>query len=212
MKKILSFAYFFICATMLFSVTALAYIDPSAMTYMIQLVAGIAIAAGAGVGFYFRKIRRRLSKYAKKDRTADFQSYDDDDDDMTGFGDYEIEDTSETAGGTYTAAPGQPAADRAAVTAAGGMSAMATGEGIRLAASLNPSAARPSGAASAYESLAEACSTCDRAVPAPDPYDETGGEGGLLAENQRLRRLLLEEQQKVEQLKQALHICTAPRK
>ena len=44
---------------------------------------------------------------------------------------------------------------------------------------------------------------------AADPYDETGGEGGLAAENRELRRLLAEERQKVELLKQALHICTA---
>ncbi len=205
MRKILSFAYFFICAMMLFSVTALAYIDPSAMTYMIQLIAGIAIAAGAGFGFYFRKIRRRLAKFSKKDRPADYQSYDDDDDDMTGFGDYEIED-----------AAGSTATDRSVSTSAAIQSRPVT-DSIGVAATApNPSTAglaaagRP--AVPAYESLAEACSTADRAVSAPDPYDETGGESGLLAENQRLHRLLLEEQQKVEQLKQALHICTAPRK
>ena len=180
MKKVLTFVYFFFCASMLFSITALAYIDPSAMTYMIQLIAGIAIAAGAGFGFYFRKIRRRLSKFAKKDRSADFVSYDDDDDDMTGFGDYEIEDA---AGAGIRSKTGAAAPDKSAVSA--------------------------DIAVPAFESLAEAAAS---AVPAPDPFDEAGGEGGLAAENERLRRLLAEERQKVALLKQALHICTAPGK
>ena len=170
MKKVLTFVYFFFCASMLFSITALAYIDPSAMTYMIQLIAGIAIAAGAGFGFYFRKIRRRLSKFAKKD----------DDDDMTGFGDYEIEDA---AGAGIRSKTGAAAPDKSAVSA--------------------------DIAVPAFESLAEAAAS---AVPAPDPFDEAGGEGGLAAENERLRRLLAEERQKVALLKQALHICTAPGK
>ena len=46
----------------LFSVTAFAYIDPSAMTYIIQIIAGVVIAAGAAFGFYWRKIKRAFSK------------------------------------------------------------------------------------------------------------------------------------------------------
>lgn len=175
LKKMLCFLYFFLCASMLFSITALAYIDPSAMTYMIQLIAGIAIAAGAGFGFYFRKIRRHLSKFTKKDRAADLRSYEeDDDDDDIGYGDYEIDDASTAS------------AQKAAI--------------------FNP-ASEP-----ALDSFAETCGTLDQAAPALDPYDEMGGEGGLIAENRRLRRLLAEEQQKVELLKQALHICTASKK
>ena len=50
-------------------------------------------------------------------------------------------------------------------------------------------------------------------MPSPStPFDETGGEGGLAAENRELRRLLAEERQKVEELKRALHICTAPKR
>ena len=65
MRKVLSFLYFFICASLLFSVTALAYIDPSAMTYVIQIIAGVAIAAGAAFGFYFRKLKRKFSHFGK---------------------------------------------------------------------------------------------------------------------------------------------------
>ena len=34
------------------------YIDPSSMTYLIQILAGVVIAAGAGLAFYWKRIRR----------------------------------------------------------------------------------------------------------------------------------------------------------
>lgn len=37
-----------------------AYIDPSSMTYLIQIIAGVVIAAGAGVGFYWKRIKRSI--------------------------------------------------------------------------------------------------------------------------------------------------------
>lgn len=40
----------------------LAYIDPSSMTYLIQIIAGVVIAAGAGIGFYWKRIRRHMRK------------------------------------------------------------------------------------------------------------------------------------------------------
>ena len=42
------------------SETALAYIDPSVMTYAIQAVAGMVIAVGAFIGIYFRKIKKNV--------------------------------------------------------------------------------------------------------------------------------------------------------
>lgn len=90
MKKLAAFLYFFVCSMLLFSVTAQAYIDPSAMTYIIQLVAGVAIAAGAGLSFYFRRIKRKLSGAAKKNDSAVRPVQDQDDDDF-GLGDYEME-------------------------------------------------------------------------------------------------------------------------
>ena len=166
MKKLAQFIYFFGFGMMLFSVTAMAYIDPSAMTYMIQLVAGVAIAAGAGFSFYLRKLKRRFSK--GRSSRANLQSFADDDDDDTGYGDYELD------------TPAQP--------------------------QQIPSPAPAAERAYAPEPAAELT-----AAPA-DPFDETGGEGGLAAENRELRRLLAEERQKVEELKRALHICTAPRR
>lgn len=89
MKKLLSFLWFFICFTLLFSSTASAYIDPSAMTYIIQIIASVAIAAGAAFGFYFRRIKRAFSRL-KKDNAYEDDWDEDDDDDETGFGDYDL--------------------------------------------------------------------------------------------------------------------------
>ncbi len=42
------------------SESAMAYIDPSVMTYAIQAIAGIIIAVGAFIGIYFRKIKKNV--------------------------------------------------------------------------------------------------------------------------------------------------------
>ncbi len=81
MKKAIAFVYFFVCATLLFSRSAFAYIDPSSMTYLIQIVAGAAIALGAGVGFYWKRIRRffRNKRKAREEaRLADAAARDED--------------------------------------------------------------------------------------------------------------------------------------
>lgn len=56
-----AYAYFGFCFMLLFGVNANAYIDPSVITYVIQAVAGIAIAVGAAVGIYFRKAKKKLN-------------------------------------------------------------------------------------------------------------------------------------------------------
>ena len=61
--------------------TALAYIDPSAMTYLIQIVAGVVIAAGAAVGFYWRRIKRAISKRKNKEEEEEYEEEDEEDED-----------------------------------------------------------------------------------------------------------------------------------
>ena len=64
-KKILTmagYAYFGMAFMMLFGVNTNAYIDPSVVTYIIQAVAGIAIAIGAAVGIYWRKAKRKINE------------------------------------------------------------------------------------------------------------------------------------------------------
>lgn len=45
---------------LLFGVTGQAYIDPSVTTYMIQAIAGIAVAVGAAAGLYWRRAKKKL--------------------------------------------------------------------------------------------------------------------------------------------------------
>ena len=45
----------------LFGMTACAYIDPSAVTYVVQAAAGIVIALGAVVGIYWRRAKKKLN-------------------------------------------------------------------------------------------------------------------------------------------------------
>ena len=48
-----------------------AYIDPSSMTYLIQIIAGVGVAAAAGVGFYWKRIRRYFrNKKREKEEAA----------------------------------------------------------------------------------------------------------------------------------------------
>lgn len=181
LKRAALFLYFFLAGCMLSTVTALAYIDPSAMTYMIQLAAGVAIAAGAGAGYYFRRFKRKFFRRSKgAGRTAP-PSWEDDDD--TGYGDYEID------------APVQDQQGPSPVPAAE-----------------SPSYAPPSQAFGPQPAQAPVgpLYANDTITADPDPYDETGGTAGLLAENRELRRLLALERQNVEELKRALHICTRP--
>ena len=53
--------YLFVCAMLLFGANGQAYIDPSVMTYVIQAVAGAAIALGAVAGIYLRRIKKKLN-------------------------------------------------------------------------------------------------------------------------------------------------------
>lgn len=177
MKKLVQFIYFFLCGMLLFSITALAYIDPSAMTYMIQLVAGIAIAAGAGASYYFHRLKRKFFRRDKSHSSIPTQNLKDDDD--IGYGDYELD------------TPSSPAADPSVTESV-------------LAAETSAPKVTPAPISPLY--------TSDAVAAGADPYDETGGTAGLAAENRELRRLLARERQNVEELKRALHICTAPRK
>ena len=66
MLKITKFAYFYIAGLLLFSTVAFAYIDPSAVTYVIQAVAGAVIALGALITVFRHKIFAFFEK-GKKD-------------------------------------------------------------------------------------------------------------------------------------------------
>ena len=52
--------YLAVCFLLMFSTSASAYIDPSTTTYIIQAVAGIAVAVGAFVTIYWRKAKKKV--------------------------------------------------------------------------------------------------------------------------------------------------------
>lgn len=81
MKKIIAFLAFFALAMLMCMQTALAYIDPSAMTFIIQIIAGVVIAAGAAVGFYWRRLKRAVSKRKNKEEEEEDDEEDEDEDD-----------------------------------------------------------------------------------------------------------------------------------
>lgn len=51
-----------LCSMLMFGMNANAYIDPSVMTYMIQVIAGIVVAVGAIAGVYFRKAKKKVNE------------------------------------------------------------------------------------------------------------------------------------------------------
>lgn len=61
MAAILGATYCVFCFMLFCGVTAQAYIDPSVLTYVIQAVAGVAVAIGAVAGIYWRRMKKRLS-------------------------------------------------------------------------------------------------------------------------------------------------------
>lgn len=71
MLRIFNFTYFFTCWWFLLSMNAHAYIDPSAVTYVIQAVAAVFIAIGAIFTVFRHKIfaffRKNSGKSEKKE-------------------------------------------------------------------------------------------------------------------------------------------------
>jgi hypothetical protein len=61
-SKILGTFMMVLGMAMLFSIQAAAYLDPSAMTYVIQVIAGVVIASGAALIIYWRKIKLFFKK------------------------------------------------------------------------------------------------------------------------------------------------------
>ncbi len=60
----------FAVAMLAFGQNGQAYIDPSVMTYVIQAVAGVAIAVGAALGIYFRKAKKKMQDKLGIDENA----------------------------------------------------------------------------------------------------------------------------------------------
>ena len=60
MKKMLKYGYFGLCFSLMLTGFAHAYLDPSVMTYTIQVVAGVAVAVGVVAGVIWRKAKKKV--------------------------------------------------------------------------------------------------------------------------------------------------------
>ena len=49
-----------VCLTVILSTAVSAYLDPSVMTYTIQVVAGVIVAVGAVIGIYWRRAKKKV--------------------------------------------------------------------------------------------------------------------------------------------------------
>lgn len=62
MNNVIMACFVGVCSMLAFGLNANAYIDPSVMTYMIQVIAGVVVAVGAVAGIYFRKAKKKVSE------------------------------------------------------------------------------------------------------------------------------------------------------
>ena len=69
--------FMFICIFVTLSNNAMAYIDPSVMTYAIQVVAGVLVAIGAVVGVRWRRAKKKLQEKLGIDENAKKEVEDD---------------------------------------------------------------------------------------------------------------------------------------
>lgn len=70
MKKFLRYMYVMSCLTVAMSSNVSAYLDPSVMTYTIQVVAGILVAVGAVVGIAWRRAKKKIQDKLGIDENA----------------------------------------------------------------------------------------------------------------------------------------------
>lgn len=70
MRKVLTKVFFAVALMLTFSTTAFAYLDPSVMTYTIQVVAGVVVAVSAVIGIYWRKAKKKVQNKLGIDENA----------------------------------------------------------------------------------------------------------------------------------------------
>lgn len=63
------FLFCFVSAAFLLTSQAYAYVDPATTSYVIQIIAGIVIACGTGIGIFYNRMKRKL-KNRKQDTTS----------------------------------------------------------------------------------------------------------------------------------------------
>ena len=77
MKKYFRYAYVTVGMAVALSTNAMAYLDPSVMTYAIQVVAGVVVAAGAVIGITWRRAKKKVQDKLGIDESAKKEIEDD---------------------------------------------------------------------------------------------------------------------------------------
>ena len=71
MKKFLPkaarFVFYLAGSATLLTQTVHAYVDPATTSYVVQIVAGIVIACGTGIGIFWNRMRRKMKKKKEDD-------------------------------------------------------------------------------------------------------------------------------------------------
>ena len=68
--NVIGFLYFAVCGLFLMARPAYAYIDPSVMTFAVQVVAGVAVAVGAVAGVLWRRAKKKVQQKLGIDENA----------------------------------------------------------------------------------------------------------------------------------------------
>lgn len=76
-ERIFLLLMFMLSLSIIFCSTAFAYIDPSTTTFIIQAVAGVAVAVGAVFTIWWRKAKKKVQKTLGIDENANKKQEDD---------------------------------------------------------------------------------------------------------------------------------------
>ncbi len=85
MKRFLRVLFLSLCFSIMLSGYAHAYLDPSVMTYTVQIIAGVVVAVGAVAGILWRRAKKKvqnklgIDENAKKETEEDVVEYEDTD-------------------------------------------------------------------------------------------------------------------------------------
>ncbi|MDL2206358.1 hypothetical protein LJC33_05540 [Eubacteriales bacterium OttesenSCG-928-N13] len=68
--KIGLIVYFTLCFTVLIPMQAMAYVDPSTTTFLIQAIVGVCVAVAAAVTVYWRRAKKKIATTLNIDENA----------------------------------------------------------------------------------------------------------------------------------------------
>ncbi len=68
--KMLKYLYFALCMMLMLTLPVSAYIDPSVMTYTVQVVAGVAVVIGTVAGVLWRRAKKKVQDKLGIDENA----------------------------------------------------------------------------------------------------------------------------------------------